>query len=498
MFMWKIRGLVLSFVLLLLMGCQSSETLTPTPFPPTPDDGPLGISASLITPVPVVLADVMANPEFYEGAYLMVTGQYFRRPLQVCGSDPHPSPAGWELVTGETRVPAGGFNAQLRQLFPDGITMTVIGRFTHWQGPVGCGKQAVTKEMWYLDVVKIIDPSQLARVTLTPSSSSGDSISEGIITDELFTPIADSEGFPPDEDAFLPTSPPVAPPTNTPTRLVPIETLSAGFTPVATEDIGISTPYPSGTNGTVTAVPNGTSQSTLSTSTSTPRPGSTSPPSNGSPTPIPTIRVGGSTVTIKDDTLSELDFRAVGLQSYETHEWPMSLFFGEEVVISVVGEPTMNLGITIYDEDLNIVKTQDASLAGLPEILYFDPPEMKDYKVRISERNGIAGGYLLTIGVDPILLNAKGLLTYGLPRGGTVYEDELDYWFFKGQKGDVIDITISSEAGADTSTLIFTADGNDLGGLDEVITLPDIGWYIIELEEFGLDQNSYDITVSKR
>ena len=499
--MWKIRGLVLSFVLLLLMGCQSSETLTPTPFPPTPDDGPLGISASLITPVPAVLADVMANPEFYEGAHLLVTGQYFRRPLQVCGTDPHPSPAGWELVSGETRVPAGGFNAQLRQLFPDGITMTVIGRFTQWRGPVGCGKQAVPKEIWYLDVVKIVDPAQLARVTLTPDSNSGDSISEGIITDELFTPIADSEGFPPEEDAVFPTSPPVAPPTNTPTRLVPIETLGAGFTPVATEDIDVTTPDALGTvNGTGTAVPNGTSQAALSTSTvtNTPRPGSTVPPTNGSSTPIPTLQVGGSTVTIKDDILSELDFRAVALNSFEIHEWPLSLFFGEEVMISVVGGQTMNLGITILDENLNVVKTQDASLAGLPEIMYFDPPDAEDYKVRISERNGIGGGYLLTIGVDPILLNARGMLTYGLPRGGTVYEDELDYWFFQGQKGDVVEITISSEAGADTYALLFMADGDDIGGLDETITLPDTGWYIIELEEFELQQNSYDITVSKR
>ena len=158
----------------------------------------------------------------------------------------------------------------------------------------------------------------------------------------------------------------------------------------------------------------------------------------------------------------------------------------------------MNLGITIYDEDLNIVKTQDASLAGLPEILYFDPPELKDYKVRISERNGIAGGYLLTIGVDPILLNAKGLLTYGLPRGGTIYEDELDYWFFQGQQGDMVEITVSSEAGADVSALLFNADGDDLGGLDETIMLPETGWYIIEMEEFNLKQNSYDITVAKQ
>ena len=64
--------------MVLVASCQSSELPTPTPFPPTPEEISLAAGGSSITPVPAVLADMMANPDFYEGAHVAVTGQYFR------------------------------------------------------------------------------------------------------------------------------------------------------------------------------------------------------------------------------------------------------------------------------------------------------------------------------------------------------------------------------------------------------------------------------------
>ncbi|PID85262.1 MAG: hypothetical protein CSB13_08980, partial [Chloroflexi bacterium] len=177
------------FLLLFMVSCQQTEVFTPTPFQPTPKDLSIAARGSSITPVPAFLTDVMANPEFYEDAHLLVTGQYYRRPVQVCGVDAHPSPAGWDLIAGDVSVAAGGFDAQLRQFMPDGITMTVLGRFSHWEGPVGCGKQAVPTEMWYLDVIKIIDPAQLVQVTLTPGSAAEDSSADGNSPDPLVTPV---------------------------------------------------------------------------------------------------------------------------------------------------------------------------------------------------------------------------------------------------------------------------------------------------------------------
>ncbi|MCZ7668220.1 MAG: hypothetical protein M5U34_14065 [Chloroflexi bacterium] len=48
-------------------------------------------------------------------------------------------------------------------------------------------KQAVPTEMWYLDVVQLVAPSQLALVTLTPGGINEGPIVEDI-SEELFTP----------------------------------------------------------------------------------------------------------------------------------------------------------------------------------------------------------------------------------------------------------------------------------------------------------------------
>lgn len=508
-------NLVIGCVILwLLVSCQADEQMTPTPFPPTVDNAGLGQIGSSITPVPAVLSDVVANPEFYEGAHLQVSGQYFRRPLLVCGVDPHPSPAGWDLMAGDVSVAAGGFNKQLRLLLPDGITMTVIGRLTHWQGPVGCGKQAVAKEMWYLDVVKMVDPAQLARVTLTPGTGSGDLISDGGIVDDLFTPVAETETTPTAAGDVSATSPPVAPPTNTTiaTQAVPIETLGAGFTPVATDDIGVSTPIASGTGtavstatitGTGTAVTPTPASSTpgtavARTATNTPRPDATATPTRGNPlTPLPTANVSTRTVIPQTNSLGELDFVVVDLGASEADEWMLDLLLGEEVLISVVGEPEMDIGIKIYDADLTQLLVHDEQLAGKAETVAFDPDGTNDYKLQISERSRKPGGYLLAIGIDPLLLLPQGMLKYDFPAGSTIYLDEAHYWFFKGEQGDKINLTASSEAGSSLSVSVLEADGAFLGELDDEIVLPETGWFILELEELALNQNSYEITVSK-
>ena len=503
--MCKTRLFIIVFVLLLIAGCGRGESMTPTPFPPTPENISWGAGGSSITPVPAVLTDVVANPEFYEGAYLQVTGQYFRRPLQVCGIDPHPSPAGWELVVGDTRVPAGGYDKQLRQLFPDGITVTVIGQFRQWKGPVGCGKQAVPIEMWYLDVVKMVDPAQLARVTLTPANG-GDGISDVGIADDLFTPIADSDEPLPGEDDFLVTLPPVAPPTNTATRLVAIETLGAGFTPVATNDIAF-TPTISGTaNGTVTAVANGTPQTTPGTSTvtNTPPPGaSLTPTPKGGGTPIPTA-VSGSSVKIMGGDLEIADFKMTDLDPGITHQWTMPLDASDEVIVSVIGEPDMDMVIKIYDNNLTELMSRDTETAGQMESVTFNPAVANNYRIRINEKNGIAGGYLLTIGSEDFFqMYPQGRLTYGAGDNGSITLDELHYWFFAGTEDDVIDLAISCDVVSDPAVYLYDQNGNDIaaqffqGDMQDIL-LPDTGWYVFEIEFYDPEEDScnYNLIVT--
>ncbi|MBE2221907.1 MAG: hypothetical protein IAF02_10220 [Anaerolineae bacterium] len=501
--MWKSRLLIVWFILL-LAGCKGNELTTPTPFPPTPERISWGVGSS-ITPVPALLPDVVANPEFYEGAYLQVTGQYFRKPLLVCGVDPHPSPAGWDLVVGDTRVPAGGFDKELRQLMPDGITVTVIGRFTQWQGPVGCGKQARPTEMWYLDVVKMVDPAQLALVTLTPASSDG-SVFDGSVSEELFTPVANPDEPLLGDDSFLGTLPPVAPPTNTPrsTQAVPVETLGAGFTPVATNDIGIFTPTASGTE---TAVISGTVQSTPGTSTvtNTPPPGAslTPTPNGANSTPIATA-VSGSAVRIMSGELEIAGFKMTDLEPAKIHEWTMPLNAGDKVEVTVIGEPAMDMIIKIYDKNLTELVNRDATSTGQMESVTFTPSTTGDFKVRISEKRGKAGGYLLALGAeDFLLLYPQGMLTYGEGKSASISWDELHYWFFKGTQNDVIDLAISCNINADLAVILYDSAGNDIAeqffqGDMQDISLPKTDWYVFEIEFWDQSSNSctYNLVVT--
>jgi hypothetical protein len=520
--MWKSKVLIIGFILF-FAGCQSSEVATPTPFPPTPDNLMWMGGGSSITPVPAVLADVMANPEFYEGAYLQVTGQYFRRPLQVCGMDPHPSPAGWELVSGEIRVPAGGFNPQLRQLLPDGLTMTVIGRFSYWEGPVGCGKQAVPTEMWYLNVVKLIDPAQLARVTLTPSG--GDVISDDIVSVSVTPDQGAGGGSTPVGEGGIPTSPPVAPPINTttPTREVPIETLAAGFTPVSTPTTGTTiVPTAAGTqtangtavsSGTGTAVASGTASTTTvtpgtSTVTNTPPPGATMTPTpENNTTPVATATTGSGGVTNKGEPFVNIEFEMSELADSEIHEWSLPLDVEDKIIVSVIGEPAMNMAVKILDQNLNELLNQNNSPAGAVESVSFTPPSVGIYKFQITNMtNAQAGAYIMTYSIDApseYKILPQGQLLFDTQRTSTILVDELHYWFFKANGGDIVDLEVSSEASANLLLSLYTSDGNDVGDYFlveelEAVEIPETGWYVLEFEEWGLDENDYQLTLSKQ
>ncbi len=504
--MKKPKWLFVGFVLLFIVSCQQTEVFTPTPFQPTPEDLSIAAGGSSITPVPAFLTDIMANPEFYEDAHVLVTGQYYRRPLQICGVDAHSSPVGWDLVAGDVSVPAGGFNSQLRQLMPDGITMTVIGRFSYWKGPVGCGKQAVSTQMWYLDVVKIIDPAQLVQVTLTPGS--GGSLDNGEFSDQLFTPVSTPNAATPEGNANVPTSPPVAPPTNTvqPTRVVPIETLGAGFTPVSSDDVNVETPTTTGTPGaSETAVSSATASGTV-TSISTPTPGrgistvTNTPPPGASSTPV-AVPTSDSNVVRKGMGFANTDFEVQELSSSETHEWLVEMDDGDEWVFAVIGEPTMDVGLTILDNDLVVLEDLDETGVGEAESLAFEFPDQGIYRIHVSSLNEESGSYILLMGFPEYPPIVQGLLPLGEDVSKILDSDELHYWYFEGVQGDTIDLTLACTPSLDLGGIIYDADGLDIDEFysEDVLTdvfLPVTGFYVIEMENWDLAGGSCNYTLN--
>jgi hypothetical protein len=196
--------------------------------------------------------------------------------------------------------------------------------------------------------------------------------------------------------------------------------------------------------------------------------------------------------------ISELDFKVTELAVSEIHEWTMPLEIDDEIILSVIGEPSMDTVLTIYDANLNVLASANQNPVGKAETITFISPATGNYKVRVSETNRKAGGYLLAAGAVDYQLLPQGMLTFGSTGRATIYVDEVHYWFFKGNQGDVIDLALVSEP--NTNLLVFLYDSaGDYVTVDEIqdTLLPETDWYVLELEEWAADENAYELTLTK-
>ncbi|MCP5098245.1 MAG: hypothetical protein GY943_22070, partial [Chloroflexi bacterium] len=119
-----------------ISACTTNEVVTPTPFPNDDTTTPI-ISSGQV--VPVEIAQLVENPETFEGVTVLVNGRYHPLPARVCSATSYASPATWNLVAGEGNVYMNGFDSQLNALLPESTSMTVNGVWRQWNGPIGCG-----------------------------------------------------------------------------------------------------------------------------------------------------------------------------------------------------------------------------------------------------------------------------------------------------------------------------------------------------------------------
>lgn len=158
------RLIILAGALLLLAHCRQradtgrifSDRLPATPAVPA---GP---------PLAVSVPELVAEPEVYAGPLLRITAQFRRAPVVVCEGVRRSSPATWMLGQGEQSLAARGFEDTVIPLLPARMSVTVEGVLRYWRGPVGCGKDAPVRDVWYLAVTDVVSPNPVARVTLTP------------------------------------------------------------------------------------------------------------------------------------------------------------------------------------------------------------------------------------------------------------------------------------------------------------------------------------------
>lgn len=513
----KLRYLLFLLVLLAIFpACNRDKRPTPTPFSNEDMSEEALDSASSQS---MSITDLAANPEAFANSFVKISGRYRRLPLLVCDSDPHPSPATWQLVAEDgSAIAVGGFDSQIRPLLPDNLTMTVAGVWQLFDGPVGCGKNASGTQIWYLKASDILSPSPIARVTLTPTGAGGQiaDSGEGTAVSPTTDPAnpnatptlpgnddggGDLPATPTGDGATIPTPPNNSTPTSDPNDP---EGSGPTNTPTPTSDAANNdTPTPTG-DGSATATPTG----------GTPAP-TTSGGGGGSGNPTPT-NSALSTATRNPNDFDVVEFDDLSpetpvlelLAANEAHLWPILFENTGAITITAVAEANMDLVLEILNPANDVVQQANSGGVGaLESIINAQLNLALDYKIRVYDLNSTEGEYCLIFSeAEGFPDSIKGRLTYGQTVNQTIEVLAINYWCFMGEKDD--SITISSAVTGNTGDFVVALFGPpDFDAIgDEVFTtatltnliLPEDGMYMIGILDLDAGAASYSLTLNKK
>lgn len=494
--------ILLLFTFFVVMGCTPAVSQTPTPFAlassPTPN-----IAGA--RPLRLTLEDVLFNPVAYEGARIQVNGRYKKLPVRVCEGQRFDSPASWSITDGERILFLDGFEGQIRQLLPEQITVEVSGIWRRWNGPMGCGKEAIRSEVFYLDVRNVISPNPITAVTLTP-------FGEAIAEDPLTTPesVADEAAPTPDdreEDAppdvvILPTA------SSTPTSSSPSNGNAPSLTPTiddsgdeddgSGEDPGVN---PTGTGtATQTAVPSG--------STPTPTPGGAAPTATPTGAVPPTL--SPNVTTLDQGALSDAEFGFETLPNNTAHSWAVSLDVGDLITITTVMEIDKNpvltlkspMGDTLFDR-------QNSGGVGEPEIIAaYEVPSAGVYTIEVRAASLQTTHYVINYYVEgvPPAFKFWPILDDSETFSGVTVEAETDHiWPVFASAGETISFGVTPQGDADFFITLFGKDGQEDEsddenlGATEAITydVQETGLYLLQVGDWDWLRRTYQLTFSR-
>lgn len=288
---------ILSITTLLISGCQGSDGAF-GPIFPTPTQ--IGVVSR--PPVPVNFETLDSDPFVFVDRFIQVTGQYVPPRNIVCSRQRGPS-VDWFLVSGELEMNMSGFGS-IVGIAQEGSFFTVDGIWRRYEGPVGCTKEPKNETVWYLEVVRIVDPNPLvastngtSNITLVPSNNTA------VDPQPQTTATVEVESAEPEFENQVPTPLPTATPltnsgttpqpitptptifvVSTPTQIQPTATATASSgasaSPTATPTAAAST-EPTSSGATQTAVPTEDSSGLGGTGSGTPNAATPVPTQNG-------------------------------------------------------------------------------------------------------------------------------------------------------------------------------------------------------------------------
>lgn len=486
---------ILWFLVLLIVtavGCSGRSSTSPTPFPTTgPTSTPPGTG-----PIVLTVTELMSAPGLYRDAVVQLTGLLRKQPLIVCDTELHPSPAGWGLGEEGVLALAGGFEQQVRSLLPDNMTMTVEGRWRRWEGLVGCGKQATQQEVWFLEASRVLSPSPLTQVTLTPASGIEIVAITETPTIALESTIA-SEGFPT--------------PSLEETPVTPESTAGSAALATPTPDLFEPTQFPtSGLTGTVTiGTPDGTpALGTTGTPAGTPSPTVTGTPPT--PTATGTTTSGSGQVVAKGNLYDVMtsDFIISSLPGGAIDSWELDLFEGESLYVYAIAPTPVDVILSVLKDGQPIVNRQNTAPTGSPE--FINGPSLQGeglYEIQVLTVGGASTDYALTFYTDPeTAIIIPGIITSGSPRSAVqMPAGAFHYWFFVASPGSNISVLLTPLGEEDPGVYIMGPDGEEIDSADDgfegeeesIETSTNLsGLHAIGVEEVYGDALSYDLELT--
>jgi hypothetical protein len=394
---------------------------------------------------------------------------------------------------------ADGFTTELRSLIPDGLTMTVTGHWRHWRGPVGCGKRATLSDVWYLAVDRILSPSPLARVTLTPANASEPTVIAQVvpttITGETIPDLPNITPGPTEEEDE--PGPPTIGPTMSPTATRP------PITPATPTTMPGTTPSLTATSAATAATNTPATPDTTPTAT-TGTPGT--PPTSSTATP--TLPPGGTPTVVDKGEIQVQDWIIDRLEANQVHSWLFVVEANTTITVSVSAAKSVDAALSILDSSGTVVQEQNQAPAGQVEsIAGLALSAAGDYEIRARTATGAAADYALTLLDDesfPSLF--RGILGYGEGQAASLAAGSEHLWHFSGNAGDNITITVTPNDNSDlyvqlydpAPELLVDIDSGFEGEPEELpnFALEETGFYTIIVSEFYGDPSNYTIALT--
>lgn len=480
-------------------GSDDSSEVTPTAFA---KQFPIQ-RVTTAAPIPITLEHLAANPDFYIGATLQLTGQFRRLPRLACEGESYPSPATWGLEADGFLANGSGMDEQLRSLLNEGQTITVEGRWLKFEGPVGCQGNLSDQAIWYLSIDRVIDPNPLRR--LEP-----DAIAEAqVSTTEAALPPATGEepgqeGIIEEDESVTET---VIPSIDLTPTLFPLDTPVFVETATVITSTATFAPLPS-----ATAVSGAATPTLFASQTPTGVPGSlpTSTPASQATATIAATATSSGTTPIDKGDLEAEDLIIDTLGAGATDRWQLDLSAGDSITITVAPAAESDLVLSVIDSNgAPLISDQNLTPAGQVETiqdLSISNPGIHNVVIRAAQATQTDYA-LMMMDSESYSFFFRGTLQPGSTRSDNLQADNDHFWFFSAQSGESISFSITPDGTSDPyielydpdGAMMLTIDDNGEGEVEslENYTLLDPGLYGIRVAEFDFLPMSYQITLTK-